>query len=87
MRHGKGTIAKDVVVVDEDDGFEAEADTIEELASKEHVTQETETKEAEVTTAKKRRLNSRQWNWRRKILRKNMRLTISLKLWMMNSER
>ena len=53
MRHGKGTIAKDVVVVDEDDGFEAEADTIEELASKEHVTQETETKEAEVTTAKK----------------------------------
>ena len=51
MRHGKGTIAKDVV--DEDDGFEAEADTIEELASKEHVTQETETKEAEVTTAKK----------------------------------
>lgn len=50
MRHGKGTIAKDVVVVDEDDGFEAEADTIEELASKEHVT---ETKEAEVTTAKK----------------------------------
>ena len=51
MRHGKGTIAKDVVVVDEDDGFEA--DTIEELASKEHVTQETETKEAEVTTAKK----------------------------------
>ena len=54
MRHGKGTIAKDVVVVDEDDGFEAEADTIEELASKEHVTQETETKEAEVTTAKKR---------------------------------
>ena len=47
MRHGKGTIAKDVVVVDEDDGFEAEADTIEELASKEHVTQETETKEAE----------------------------------------
>ena len=53
MRHGKGTIAKDVVVVDEDDGFEAEADTIEELASKEHVTQETETKEAEMTTAKK----------------------------------
>ena len=53
MRHGKGTIAKDVVVVDEDDGFEAEADTIEELASKEHVTQETETKEAEVTTGKK----------------------------------
>ena len=53
MRHGKGTIAKDVVVVDEDDGFEAEADTIEELASTEHVTQETETKEAEVTTAKK----------------------------------
>ena len=53
MRHGKGTIAKDVVVVDEDDDFEAEADTIEELASKEHVTQETETKEAEVTTAKK----------------------------------
>ena len=53
MRHGKGTIAKDVVVVDEDDGFEAEADTIEELASKEHVTQETETNEAEVTTAKK----------------------------------
>ena len=53
MRHGKGTIAKDVVVVEEDDGFEAEADTIEELASKEHVTQETETKEAEVTTAKK----------------------------------
>ena len=53
MRHGKGTIAKDVVVVDEDDGFEAEADTIEELASKEHVTQETETKEAEATTAKK----------------------------------
>ena len=53
MGHGKGTIAKDVVVVDEDDGFEAEADTIEELASKEHVTQETETKEAEVTTAKK----------------------------------
>ena len=53
MRHGKGTIARDVVVVDEDDGFEAEADTIEELASKEHVTQETETKEAEVTTAKK----------------------------------
>ena len=53
MRHGKGTIAKDVVVVDEDDGFEAEADTIEELASKELVTQETETKEAEVTTAKK----------------------------------
>ena len=53
MRHGKGTIAKDVVVVDKDDGFEAEADTIEELASKEHVTQETETKEAEVTTAKK----------------------------------
>ena len=53
MRHGKGTIAKDVVVVDEDDGFEAEADTIEELASKEHVTKETETKEAEVTTAKK----------------------------------
>ncbi len=53
MRHGKGTIAKDVVVVDEDDGFEAEADAIEELASKEHVTQETETKEAEVTTAKK----------------------------------
>ena len=53
MRHGKGTIAKDVVVVDEDDGFEAEADTIGELASKEHVTQETETKEAEVTTAKK----------------------------------
>ena len=53
MRHGKGPIAKDVVVVDEDDGFEAEADTIEELASKEHVTQETETKEAEVTTAKK----------------------------------
>ena len=53
MRHGKGTIAKDVVVVDEDDGFEAEADTIEELASKEHVTQETKTKEAEVTTAKK----------------------------------
>ena len=53
MRHGKGTIAKDVVVVDEDDGFEAEADTIEKLASKEHVTQETETKEAEVTTAKK----------------------------------
>ena len=53
MRHGKGTIAKDVVVVDEDDGFEAEADTIEELASKEHVTQETETKETEVTTAKK----------------------------------
>ena len=53
MRHGKGTIAKEVVVVDEDDGFEAEADTIEELASKEHVTQETETKEAEVTTAKK----------------------------------
>ena len=49
----EGTIAKDVVVVDEDDGFEAEADTIEELASKEHVTQETETKEAEVTTAKK----------------------------------
>ena len=45
MRHGKGTIAKDVVVVDED--------AIEELASKEHVTQETETKEAEVTTAKK----------------------------------
>ena len=53
MRRRKGTIAKDVVVVDEDDGFEAEADTIEELASKEHVTQETETKEAEVTTAKK----------------------------------
>lgn len=53
MRHRKGTIAKDVVVVDEDDGFEAEADTIEELASKEHVTQETETKEAEVTTAMK----------------------------------
>ena len=53
MRHGKGTIAKDVVVAEEDDGFEAEADTIEELASKEHVTQETETKEAEVTTAKK----------------------------------
>ena len=53
MRHGKGTIAKDVVVVDEEDVFEAEADTIEELASKEHVTQETETKEAEVTTAKK----------------------------------
>ena len=53
MRHRKGTIAKDVVVVDEDDGFEAEADTIEELASKEHVTQETETNEAEVTTAKK----------------------------------
>ena len=53
MRHRKGTIAKDVVVVDEDDGFEAEADTIEELASKEHVTQETETKEAEATTAKK----------------------------------
>lgn len=46
MRHGKGTIAKDVVVVDEDDGFEAEAkNTIEELASKEHVTQETETKQ------------------------------------------
>ncbi len=53
MRHRKGTIAKDVVVVDEDDGFEAEADTIEELASKEHVTQETETKETEATTAKK----------------------------------
>lgn len=53
MRRRKGTIAKDVVVVDEEDVFEAEADTIEELASKEHVTQETETKEAEVTTAKK----------------------------------
>ncbi len=53
MRHRKGTIAKDVVVVDEDDGFEAEADTIEELASREHVAQETETKEAEATTAKK----------------------------------
>jgi len=53
MRHRKGTIAKDVVVVDEDDGFEAEADTIEDLASKEHVTQETETKETEVTAVKK----------------------------------
>ncbi len=73
MRHGKGTIAKDVVVVDEDDGFEAEADTIEEIASKEHVTQETEREGSrEVTTAKKTTfcLNSRQWNWRRKILRK-----------------
>ena len=38
MGHGKGTIAKDVVVVDEDDGFEAEADTIEELTEKEHGT-------------------------------------------------
>ena len=53
MRRRKGTIAKDLFVVDEEDVFEAEADTIEELASKEHVTQETETKEAEVTTAKK----------------------------------
>lgn len=52
MRHRKGTIAKDVVVVDEDDGFEAEADTIEELAEKEHGTQVAETKEAEVTNRK-----------------------------------
>ena len=52
MRHRKGTIAKDVVVVDEDDGFEAEADTIEELAEKEHGTQVSEMKEAEVTNGK-----------------------------------
>ncbi len=52
MRHRKGTIAKDVVVVDEDDGFEAEADTIEELAEKEHGTQVPEMKEAEVTNGK-----------------------------------
>ena len=52
MRHRKGTIAKDVVVVDEDDGFEAEADTIEELAEKEHETQVSEMKEAEVTNGK-----------------------------------
>ena len=48
MRHKKGTIAKDVVVVDEDDGFEAEAETIEELASKEVAT----TKEPEITVKK-----------------------------------
>ena len=52
MRHRKGTIAKDVVVVDEDDGFEAEADTIEELTEKEHGTQVSEMKEAEVTNGK-----------------------------------
>ena len=52
MIHRKNIISKDVVVVDEDDGFEAEAETVEELEAQEQSKIKNESSDTETTVSK-----------------------------------
>ena len=52
MIHRKNIISKDVVVVDEDDGFEAEAETVEELEAQEQTKIKNESSDTATTVSK-----------------------------------